>query len=865
MKKTAAVLTALALFASENVFAADIITSIMPSNTVSVYELGESVDLKLKYVTADSDRYIKYTLTDVFGRMRGEGVIVLAGGTSECNVTLTVPGVGWYRVRFYDGADSASSEYCSVSVVLPGNSRKTADSPICIDLAGQFASWDGTKPVRKNWTDEERQAYARAMRLAGFGYVRERVSGEVTLSGYKGITKQTDALAVENMKILNTFGEGVDYSEDLYLTYSRAGNNATAFNGKIFAWEGKNEPDLKKTTVTPDMEASSFKASALGVLDSGTGAIKALSSVYEMTTEFVEEFMMNDVARYADCINIHNHTADWGGEYRHFPESLPMHASDIAVSYGGGKPIWCTEAGLQMFSGGEDGITPDGSQPLNARYAITSAVESLAEYGIYKHFYFIGRHFTERGNFGLFTSTHMPYASYNALSTLTNYLGKGKARGVVRDLPDGVKGYVFDAGDYDAAVLYTTGAAKEYVQFNTASDVTVIDVMGAEKNMRHTPKNKKVNIPVTIYPIIVKFDGHCDESNYYRREFAEYDDVNVTSVPDAQRIILRQRWQNTPIERSEYQMERGTVYTIKLDVCNLAQKRLKGTIVPDVTEGLELAGGGTVSYNVPAYSTQELEFRVKVKDGWTRSGRNFVSFGGTCGSAKISNSTAPVYVLDEGAEFNDTPLNNFKNNKKNVKSGEYTADSDGMYLKLSETGSGSVTVYTADKNGYYQTFGSDISGSDMYRLQWKENFRNKITGIKAAVNPEEIYRIKIDLSASVTENGRFSYAMPAGDEPGDIVISGIEDGKIYKDNKRLTLRAQIPSELSDINMYLNYEKVPDAVLDGDVMIKEFKDLAPGAYSVYVTGMGRFGKAYRSEVRFFVRNNRDYNAAGVFYR
>lgn len=909
------------LLFGKTVFASDIITDIQAPHGVSVFECGENVALMLNHEQMKANIIIRWELTDVFGEIRFSNAVKLYSGSVQTKVEFGVLPIGWYRVRFYKGETEACEKYCSISVVQPLSSRNSRiSSPVAVDQAGQYASLDGSFPTVA-WTESEREAYAYALKCAGVGYVRERVGDFNFDNGYYDvIEEQTEILADAGLPVLNTNFNRKDDNSDLYSVYLKAKGNAEYYDGKIMAWEGANEPDID---LMPDRAASLMKAASVGVIDSGANAIKVASGVYNIhTADFFETYVQNGILDYTDCLNVHSHRGYDTDPYLPLYTDILHQARELATVYGGGCPIWVTESGIQCRFMDENGDTLDECQPGLARYAVTSAVESLAEAGTARHFYFLARHYTEKGNWGLFSTNHMPYAGYSSLASLTYYLGEGRLQGDLRGLPDNVKGYMFDSGENSVAILWNQENGTKWVQFNTDCNVRVVDIMGSFEDKLFSPVNEMINIPVTEYPVLVVFPSMSSEDNYYKREYPDYPEVSVNELTDAQRIIIRQTWMNAETKEARYQLEEGIDYDIMVEACNLSDKTAVGFLEVQVSDALEVVGDKTALYRIKANSTGQYYFTVRIKPGFERDeAESFVSFGGSYGadgeelSASVAKCIAyvdkPVYLdtvvkdFDKKSSWNWINLSNAKATLKETSGGIrldikadaemddvwtypwYTvdekqfADSDGIYFTLNvpegcgaDNVIGRVFVKTkTDEIGFLAPYGTFVEGDTTYRISW-DDFNGRLSLVKAHFNPEEITEISIGFNATyvgkatgyayvIKDFGTYTYSVPQIMYP-EIKISGIDEKAIYKSNQILSVEAVIPDGLKNVCAYINYEEWNDfSIKDGKVSFN-LERPEPGAYNVMITAENCCGYVCRTDVNFYVRQREDYNAKGTFY-
>ena len=98
----------------------------------------------------------------------------------------------------------------------------------------------------------------------------------------------------------------------------------------------------------------------------------------------------------------------------------------------------------------------------------------------------------------------------------------------------------------------------------------------------------------------------------------------------------------------------------------------------------------------------------------------------------------------------------------------------------------------------------------------------------------------------------------------EITLTGLKEKEIYKDNETLTVTAQIPEELSNVRVYVNYEETSDFTLTDNQLKLVLRKPEPGAYYILVSGEYRYGYICRGDLDFYVRDNRDYQATGTFY-
>ena len=884
-----------------------VIDGIYPSENIGVFETGQEVSFSISY-SVDEDVYISYSVSDIWDLQKDHGEILFQKSGNSVTINLGQFKAGWYRVRFYD-TEGLQNHYCAFSVVEPLSSRRKVKNHFAADQAGQYM----------NWSREKREDYAKALRLAGIDMVRERMSDYDNSDYDAQIEAQVDALHNNDINIMEMLARNqyIDYGENLFDIYSKAKKNAEYYSKRVGIWESVNEADASGMTA-PDEAASYFKARAIGIIDSGAKAAKTFGGLCNWNTSFTEIFMQNDVMSYADNFNLHSHRTGQTEGYNAFPSNPIKNARELSTVYGGGKPIWVSEAGISCAVDSNE-LLLDEYMPIQAKYVITSAVESIARGGTDKHFWFLARHYIENGReFGIFSKNDMPYAAYSSLATLTYYLGKGRILGELKEKPQSCVGYMFSDGENDVAVIWNTEDKTDYVQFNTDEDVQVINLVGDNTPIRYSEVNRKINIPITYYPVIVKFNGSTT-GNYFPKEFPEYDEINVVTLSDSKKVVLKQNWKTKDIVNAQYRIEHGQSYLIALNVYNFSDTNMTGTITANTTEMLNITSKPTVKYSVPAGEKATITFTVAADNNYSAGGIAHLSFSGTANGEELSPSVSECYVLpdidniefiyfngcnnesewqpnssghmtnfgqptnNEGMKFvfnfNENVTDRWAYPRFSINAGTL-GDSDGIVFKTAAYSSEcdvssmdmKVIVWTADGNSYIASGGNCADGIGIYSLKW-DDFK-KFSGTTKELNTADISTISIGFNAeyspvevsysyTLKEFGYFKGNSPVSEEP-TIIINGIHNGAKRIAHDTVMLSAQIPGDLKKIGVYLDYASCPYTNNgDGTIEIK-LSDIAEGAHSLIVAGFDEFNHAVRTSVNFYAADKKNIYVKGTFF-
>lgn len=880
-------------------------SGIEPAESLGVFEAGEEVSFTIFY-QSDQDTSIQYTISDVWNKVKKSGELLLERTADSKTVCLGKFATGWYRVRFYE-FDKEKEDYCAFSVSEPMSLRKNVKNRFAIDQAGQYMDWN----------KEKREAYAKVLSMAGIDTVRERMSDYDDADYDANIEEQTEALFNHGIRVMQMLArnQSIHYGENLFTTYNKAKKNAEYYGERVKIWESVNEADSDES-VTPGEAASYYKARAIGIIDSGAETVKTFGGLCNWNTSFSEVFMQNGVMAYADNFNLHSHRYAQSSEYNRFPSDPVLNARELSTVYGGGKPVWVSEAGISCEIDENETIT-DECMPIQAKYVVTSAVESIARGGTDKHFWFLARHYIENGReFGIFSGNDMPYAAYSAISALTYYLGEGKLLGELKEKPQSCIGYMFSDGENDTAILWNTEDKTDYVQFNTESDVQIINLVGDSSPIRYSEVNKKINIPVTTYPVMIKFQG-TTQGNYFTKRFPEYDEINVKELTDAQRVVLKQNWKTKKTENAQYRIERGQNYTIALNVYNFSDTKMTGSITAEVSGNMKNVSKQTVKYSAAAGGKATLVFTVAANEDYSAGGKAYLSFGGVANGEEITPSVSECYVVPDTDNMEKTIFEGCSNEnqwRKNStaemqKFGQATdaagmkfifdfkaevldrwayprlavtkgalKDSDGIGFEI-EVDSAKyalsdmnmkVFVWTQSGASYLAYAGDCQNGK--YALTW--DCFVQFSGEQEELNRADITMISVGFNAKYSSDsasygytlknfGYFKGTAPEA-ENAEMILHGIENNSKLTAHGNKTVTAQIPDGLRDISVYLDYRAYGYTDNGDGTIAISLEDLSEGAHYLTVTGFDRFHYAVRKSISFYAADIKNTYVKGTFF-
>ena len=326
---------------------------------------------------------------------------------------------------------------------VPGESRLATDNAM---------SWL-EKP-------EQFEGLADVLRLAGFVWVRERLSwGEVepTRGKFDWGRYDTSAsvLARHGIHVYDIFHASPAWSradrdtkappDDLRDIYQFAQELARKFNGRIQTWEVWNEPDIDFFS-QPASELAAFqKAAFLGFRSVDPHPQVLGPSMAMGAGSFADDLLTNGAGHYMDVWNYHIYAdpSAYASRSEGFRKLLARHGIDL--------PFWVTEAGDAVQ--GPGGVLTRESRFHQAAFISRAYPQALAA-GIDRHFFFVFPFYKEgQTGWGVFEpGQKAPFPGLAALSTSTYALGRGDFLGRL-DVPGSAARVLAFARDNDTAAL----------------------------------------------------------------------------------------------------------------------------------------------------------------------------------------------------------------------------------------------------------------------------------------------------------------------------------------------------------------------------------------------------------------------------
>lgn len=463
------------------------VDSVLAPERFGVFEQGEQVEVEATLnAEAPAAVAVSWTAVDYDGAAVASGTATVATGETAASIDLgSTLETGSYRIS---ATIPGQAEPTTGAVaVLPAASSRAdiEDSPFAVDVYGS-----------KLIATEDAAAFAHVLALTGVDWIRDRqrwndtidpaAGGGVDFSGEQQPWNWLQEADAAGLKTLSSFHDGPSWTrtstrelpQDLRDMYAFALAAGEHYDGLVDAWQLWNEQNrgFALTAEGADRYGAVLKAAALGFLDSGTDAQLVGGGLAGPDPHYAQWQFRNGILDYLDAFAYHTHTTvNSSASYNEHPDFSSQLAA--AEPFGGAaKGRWVTEAGIALGSSDATQLPTAVQETLQARYIVSSAVESLAQ-GSTKQFFFIAAPYRESANYwSMYRSADEPMAALAAQAVMTQQLGEGEYIGRLGGLPAGVAAPVFDTGSGPVAVLYA--AVDTPVAVGASGTPVATDLMG---------------------------------------------------------------------------------------------------------------------------------------------------------------------------------------------------------------------------------------------------------------------------------------------------------------------------------------------------------------------------------------------------
>lgn len=622
--------------------------SSVPRN--SIYEEKDDISPAISF-EGEGEHTLSYRVVDYFGNVIKSDTVAISGMGSHTIRFDEKIKRGYYVVYTeIDGVSTGREDL--FAVVISSDERKYYDSFISLDIASYHVMPDET------------ENYARAAHLAGITHVRERDcehSSGVSTDGYdfSKMDRIMDAYSKYGIRVM-ILNHGTPkwarssnhrIIDDIRYKYNYCKAMAQRYAGRA-DFEIWNEPELDQMTAGPktaDNMAALFKAESIALIDSGASCLSVMPGMAAAPSDYLAQLMQNDLLKFVDTYSYHGHKITWGSDANDMrdmtpPSSWERHAINYSKLGNDDLRFYNTEAGLatEMLDG-KDYVEVE-RQKAQARYLPTSIIQGAA-LGEDRHSYFLLPPYRENNlQWGMFTYSQTPYASYSALSTLTHVLGEAKYINAVPDLPQGVHGEVFADGEYRVAGFWSENDTEITVKTD-ATDGTLVNIMGTERQIASTDGIFKLSVSADI--IYLKIKGNfvgANEKKYPEKQ------TNKCRLAPAQRVILEILFPEELCERAKYtgyRLPEESETKVIVRATNFNSFSMSGKIYGRVYGGWELTESSQ-EISLGAMEQKDLIFTVRSSGSVTRELKTPMVFVGEFDGESTTRTAAQIISDKEG-------------------------------------------------------------------------------------------------------------------------------------------------------------------------------------------------------------------------
>ena len=538
-------------------------------------------------VTNATGTALSYKCVDLYENEIFSGTIPAEGGTAILTKGIYNHPTGYFTL-------SVGDDFETSYVVVPAFSQRIIeDTPFAMDYASTYLV-SNTKNVFR---------VAAAAKISGVTWVRERANwtsyeaseGKYSYTSTKNAFNAVKQAGLKNLAMLCVAPSWAYKNEDKSTDLMQGGFRTTHLNiynlcrdmakeyeGIVDGWELWNESDYGFAAEPAELFAGWFKSGALGLKDSGAAVTVSYGGYCmwpgQTDNDYMPISLQNDIMTYSDIYNFHAHVAYTGSYVDYLAMPAVSYQLEMSRTYNiQNKPIWVTEAGMQMNVSESDTKTPTKTQlRKQCPYIVQSTCLSLSQ-GVSRHFWFVLSPYIENGgDFGTFSSDYTPYPTLAAEAVLTGMLGLGKYRGYLK-AEEGQHALVFWSGTEYVAVCWNESEAEKF-SIESAGDLIMTEMMGGKTTLE--AKKGRVTFEISQDPVYISLGSSLPKS-FVRVDYNENEAEAIanTEFTIGQRVIAVPEFDTRDYESekaSGHKIEDGTKLSIRLT--NLNEQSVTGTI-----------------------------------------------------------------------------------------------------------------------------------------------------------------------------------------------------------------------------------------------------------------------------------------------
>ena len=407
----------------------------------------------------------------------GAQVLVETIPAGRTQLILPKLDAGYYTITF-------GEHQCPLAVIAGASSRLGPSSVVALD---SNITWQVVP--------EEMDDVAALIKACGMQWVRERVhwgwiEEKRDQYNWKSPDRAVGALHRAGLKVMQAYhnvprwsradGSGKAPSDNLLEAYEFARDFADRFKGKVYAFEGWNEPNLHFFHGLPDKLASVQKVWYMGMKD-GNKDIRVLAPAftrmhptYTWDQDYLRLYLANHAGRFFDVMNIHHYGAV--KNYKLLYETVRQQLDDVGLT---DIPCWSSESGTMAFDVDEKSYINQTMQRQQATFLSQMYPSGLAA-GEERMFWYVATTWiTPSGKWHSLLS-YLPDAknvrkpnkqglalpALCALSNTAHMLADGRYLGQIQGLHSDVRAELFDRGNQTVCLAI-------WNQSETASPVEV--------------------------------------------------------------------------------------------------------------------------------------------------------------------------------------------------------------------------------------------------------------------------------------------------------------------------------------------------------------------------------------------------------
>ncbi|MBB6670017.1 beta-galactosidase [Cohnella nanjingensis] len=629
---------------------------------MNVYEDKDNVKLTVELTeSVAAAASVSVEVKDYRGQVLYSGQATVPAKQREAEIPLGTLARGHYTVEVRL-ANSASAITTYFSVVVPYDQRKMPQSsPFAIDAAFSYLVKPGDIPD-----------FAEAMKRIGVQWVRDRIVWSVVnpapgVFDYSHYDPLIQAVANKGIKILDVYADAPTWTQskagdklptDLLATYRYAKDSADHFGSTVQAWEIWNEEEAAFTSQSEsaDQFAAFLKAAAIGYRDSVAKPLTAVGGLAFRPGDYAQLLMDNQMLKYIDIYNVHSYPKGYAPDDPDivpFPDHAANHYRFLLANGGAKKQLWVTEAGIPISANGAADMTLR-EQRAQARYLVTSAVESLSV-GVDKHFWFVMPYYKEgTSQYGMFNAENAPYPAYAAEANMTDVLGEAKYARAQANLPSGAQGHWFRNGNRSVLVLWSEQPQSIRLDLH-ADQVDLVDMMGRKQTIQADRHVLTVQAgPDPMYVVT----GNPSDAEAGVPHNGGNNGKAQTKLTQAERIVLNQKYADSARENMKafgaYKLETETPNRVELEVYNLNDSPVTGKVKGEATGGWKMSPAEQL-VSLDPFERKVLSFEVTAGPQTKRNAIADVTFTGTIGGKPTSPTVARITTELTGVQVDPIP------------------------------------------------------------------------------------------------------------------------------------------------------------------------------------------------------------------